>query len=64
MATNLRVMYLVRGKAAVAGPASSLEAAAKDVAFYKRRGFTAWVENSAGEFIPVAGAARKPKSID
>jgi hypothetical protein len=59
----IKVIYLVRGKRADGKTASTLSEAAKDVQFYKRRGFTAWVEQN-GKFVPVPGAKRQPKSSD
>ena len=59
----IKVIYLVRGKRAVGKSATSISEAAKDVQFYKRRGFTAWVEQN-GKFVPVPGAKRQPKGLD
>jgi len=59
----IKVIYLVRGKRALGKTAPSIAEATKDVQFYKRRGFTAWVEEN-GKFVPVPGAKRQPKSLD
>lgn len=58
-----RVLYLAHARRAVAEDGVSLAAAIQSVAFYKRRGFTAWVEKLDGEFVPVKGATRLPKWI-
>jgi hypothetical protein len=58
---KFRVMYLVRAIPDIGlDNIASKEEAEKTRGFFKRQGYTAWVETTKGEFVPVKGAARKP----
>lgn len=61
---SYRVVYLVRGRRDWVPGNLTLEAAKKHVGFYKRRGFTAWVVDDKGSFVPVPGAKRQPTWIE
>ena len=58
-----RVIYLVKGQRAAVPATLQFDAAMREFARLKRRGFTAWIETDSGEFVPVEGAMRKPKEI-
>jgi hypothetical protein len=58
-----RVIYLVRGRRATVPATLQFDAAMREFAALKRRGFTTWIESDSGEFVPVEGAMRKPKEI-
>ena len=58
-----RVIYLVKGRRAAVPATLQFDAAMRELAALKRRGFTAWIESDSGEFVPVEGAMRKPKEI-
>ena len=56
-----RVAFLEAGKRAVADfDFKTADDAAGMVRRYKRRGWTAWVEDERGNFVPVKGATKKP----
>lgn len=57
----MRVAHIGAGARRIVGAGGlSLEEAARQVRFLKRRGMTAWVEDDGGSFVPVKGASRKP----
>jgi hypothetical protein len=58
-----RVIYLVGGRRATVPATLQFDAAMREFAALKRRGFTAWIESDSGEFVPVEGAMRKPSEI-
>jgi hypothetical protein len=58
-----RVIYLVGGRRATVPATLQFDAAMREFAALKRRGFTTWIESDSGEFVPVEGAMRKPKEI-
>jgi len=60
-ASGYRVAYLVRARRTLHDGAYSRDAAIRLMKAYKRRGMTAWVEDSAGGFVSVPGAMRQPK---
>lgn len=62
-AGDFRVAYLGAGarRTHLEG-AFSRERAIKQLNRLKRRGFTAWIEDGAGNFVPVPGATRRPQS--
>ncbi len=55
-----RVVYLVRGRRAWLAGNFTLDEAKREILSLKRRGFTAWVVDDEGRFIPVPGAKREP----
>jgi hypothetical protein len=58
------VLYLTAGKRTMSPEEfSTVEDAVRRVRFFKARGFTAWVEDDTGKFVPVAGTRRKPSSL-
>ncbi len=59
----MKVIHLINGRRSIGLKVDSLDEAKKTVRFYKRRGFTAWIEDDAGNFIPVPGVMRLPKSL-
>ena len=58
-----RVAYLIRGRKTLVPATLQFDAATNQMSWLKRRGLTAWVEDEAGEFIPVEGAMRKPREL-
>lgn len=58
-----RVVYLIAGRRAAVPATVQFDAAEREMGRLRARGFTAWVETDAGEFVPVAGAMRKPKQL-
>lgn len=61
--TEYRVMYLGEGALPMAVEGTfALDEAQRGLRSLKRRGLTVWVETEDGEFVPVKGAMRKPKS--
>lgn len=58
-----RVVYLVNGRRATIPATLQFDAAMREFAALKRRGFTTWVEDVSGEFVPVTGAMKKPKEL-
>lgn len=60
---SYRLLYLSAGKRSMSPEEFfSVEDATRAVNFFKARGFTAWVEDDTGTFVPVKGARRKPTS--
>lgn len=57
------VVYLVRGKPYTSGQVYYLESAIKYLKNLKRRGWTAWIEDTNGNFISVTGTKRKPSHL-
>lgn len=56
-----RVAYLIRGRRTWADPSfETIDRASRYMNALKRRGLTAWIENSQGGFVPVRGARKKP----
>lgn len=61
---NYRLIYLTAGKRTVDPEGfASVEAATRAVRAFKARGWTAWVEDDTGQFVPVKGAKRKPGGL-
>lgn len=56
-----RVVFLLRGRREWLPGEFSLARAQREVAALKRRGFTAWVTDVTGRFVPVPGARREPR---
>ena len=60
-----RLFYLAAGRRFLSPEEfSTVEDATRAVNFLKARGFTAWVEDDTGKFVPVKGVRRKPPSVD
>lgn len=61
---SYRLIYLTAGKRSVAPEEfASVEAATRAVRTFKARGWTAWVEDDTGQFVPVKGAQRRPRGL-
>ena len=61
---SYRVAYLMRARRTLHDGAFSRDAAIRLMKAYKRRGMTAWMEDTRGAFVPVPGAKRRPQSAD
>jgi hypothetical protein len=59
--TEYRIIYLTLARPVVWDlPALSMGAAMKALRQVKRTGRTAWIETTAGQFVPVKGCMRRP----
>jgi hypothetical protein len=61
---RFRVAYLERGRRAVEPELLDKPDAEMIRRSMKNQGLTSWVEDDAGNFVPVPGAMRKPKTVD
>ena len=62
--SSYRLLYLAAGKRSMASEEfSSVADATRAVNFFKARGFTAWVEDDTGKFVPIKGTRRKPSVV-
>jgi hypothetical protein len=61
---SYRVAYLMRARRTLHDGAFSRDAAIRLMKAFKRRGMTAWIEDTRGAFVPVPGAMRRPQSAD
>ena len=57
---DYKVAYLDRANRAYLSNTFSLDTAKRAMGALKRRGFTAWIEDASGTFVPVPGAKRRP----
>lgn len=59
-----KIAFLDRGRRDVTPHSfDDLPTAIREMKLWKRRGFTTWVEDDAGNFVPVKGAMKRPRSL-
>ena len=62
--SGYRVAYLTRGVKTFLAGEFALDQAKRQRSALARRGFTAWVTDIEGQFVPVPGAKREPGHVD